>query len=462
MDIMMPEIDGIDTIREIRKLGACKDLPIIAVTAKAMKGDREKCIEAGAWDYLSKPVETELMIGMLRAWLLAERAAPDAGSIAPMSRTSKTDELPKDRASILLVDDRPDKHVVYRSILEELGQNIVSATSGEEALRQVLKQRVRGHPARRQHARPRRARDRGADPQPASARRMCRSSSSPRTTTTKCAPPGATRSAPSTSWSRRSFRRSCAPRSRCSSTCTCSRSWRSSRPRERGQLAAERTARAAAERANAALRVPRAGERRALRIAQRRRDDARARSARRAVPGRRRRGDGSRRRRSRHEDRSRLVGGRCRGAAGHRIVCRRPIAAGGARRSSACWRAGKANRSVAAASTPGSDAVRALPAGRLDIPERREGRFAGDAAAGRARPDGRRAVARPRTVARTFDPHLLSIAADLVGPRRDRRSTTRCSTRRCTTRTGARTSSWRCSRTSSATRSRRSPTPCTC
>jgi CheY-like chemotaxis protein len=69
MDIMMPEIDGIDTIREIRKLTTCKDLPIIAVTAKAMKGDREKCIEAGAWDYLSKPVEPELMIGMLRAWL---------------------------------------------------------------------------------------------------------------------------------------------------------------------------------------------------------------------------------------------------------------------------------------------------------------------------------------------------------------------------------------------------------
>ena len=69
MDIMMPEIDGIDTIREIRKIQACKDLPIIAVTAKAMKGDREKCMEAGAWDYLSKPVDTELMIGVLGAWL---------------------------------------------------------------------------------------------------------------------------------------------------------------------------------------------------------------------------------------------------------------------------------------------------------------------------------------------------------------------------------------------------------
>ena len=69
MDIMMPEMDGIDTMREIRKLPTFKDLPIIAVTAKAMKGDREKCIEAGAWDYLSKPVDTEQMLAVLRAWL---------------------------------------------------------------------------------------------------------------------------------------------------------------------------------------------------------------------------------------------------------------------------------------------------------------------------------------------------------------------------------------------------------
>ena len=69
MDIMMPELDGIETIREIRRIHACRDLPIIAVTAKAMKGDREKCMEAGAWDYLSKPVDTELMIGVLQAWL---------------------------------------------------------------------------------------------------------------------------------------------------------------------------------------------------------------------------------------------------------------------------------------------------------------------------------------------------------------------------------------------------------
>ena len=69
MDIMMPEMDGIDTIRAMRRIPACEDVPIIAVTAKAMKGDREKCMEAGAWDYLSKPVDTGLLIGVMRAWL---------------------------------------------------------------------------------------------------------------------------------------------------------------------------------------------------------------------------------------------------------------------------------------------------------------------------------------------------------------------------------------------------------
>jgi HAMP domain-containing protein/signal transduction histidine kinase/CheY-like chemotaxis protein len=69
MDVMMPEMDGLDTMKEIRKLSQFKALPIIAVTAKAMKGDREKCIEAGAWDYLSKPVDTEQMLAVLRGWL---------------------------------------------------------------------------------------------------------------------------------------------------------------------------------------------------------------------------------------------------------------------------------------------------------------------------------------------------------------------------------------------------------
>jgi CheY-like chemotaxis protein len=69
MDIMMPEMDGYETMRAIRQIAEFRTLPIIAVTAKAMKGDRAKCIEAGASDYITKPVDLEQLFSVLRVWL---------------------------------------------------------------------------------------------------------------------------------------------------------------------------------------------------------------------------------------------------------------------------------------------------------------------------------------------------------------------------------------------------------
>ena len=69
MDIMMPAMDGYQTIREIRKAPEFRALPILALTAKAMKGDRERCLEAGASDYIAKPVNTEQLLSLLRVWL---------------------------------------------------------------------------------------------------------------------------------------------------------------------------------------------------------------------------------------------------------------------------------------------------------------------------------------------------------------------------------------------------------
>jgi len=83
MDIMMPEMDGYETIRAIRQVPEMRSLPIIAVTAKAMKGDRAKCIEAGASDYITKPVDLDQLFSVMRVWLVKRHElAPSSLSVA--------------------------------------------------------------------------------------------------------------------------------------------------------------------------------------------------------------------------------------------------------------------------------------------------------------------------------------------------------------------------------------------
>jgi CheY-like chemotaxis protein len=69
MDVMMPEMDGYEATQEIRKMDGFQKLPIVALTAKAMKGDREKCLQVGMSDYIAKPVNVEQLLSLMRVWL---------------------------------------------------------------------------------------------------------------------------------------------------------------------------------------------------------------------------------------------------------------------------------------------------------------------------------------------------------------------------------------------------------
>jgi CheY-like chemotaxis protein len=85
IDIMMPDMDGYQTMQEIKRRASIAEIPLISVTAKAMKGDRQKCLDAGASDYIAKPVDLDLLGALIRVW--TDRARSARGHHATAGRT---------------------------------------------------------------------------------------------------------------------------------------------------------------------------------------------------------------------------------------------------------------------------------------------------------------------------------------------------------------------------------------
>jgi HAMP domain-containing protein/CheY-like chemotaxis protein len=143
MDIMMPEMDGYQTMRTIRKLAEFRHLPIIALTAKAMKGDREKCLRAGASDYVTKPVDLELLFSVMRVWLTRDADSRfESGSVSMPTWLGEDDAMPNDDRNhlapgdriLMVVEDDPTFAEVIAERARSEGWKVLIATHGAAAL----------------------------------------------------------------------------------------------------------------------------------------------------------------------------------------------------------------------------------------------------------------------------------------------------------------------------------------
>jgi signal transduction histidine kinase/DNA-binding response OmpR family regulator/HAMP domain-containing protein len=146
MDIMMPVMDGYETMRAIRAIDRFKSLPIIAFTAKAAANERQRCIDAGASDYVPKPTDTVELLAALRPWLPSATehpgslGAPDElvaelmGSETDPSRSNGAGESPIDGVKILVVDDAFRNIFAMTALLERGHADVIVAESGPDAL----------------------------------------------------------------------------------------------------------------------------------------------------------------------------------------------------------------------------------------------------------------------------------------------------------------------------------------
>ena len=139
MDIMMPIMDGYETMRAIRALEAFKTLPIIAVTGKVMAGERERCIDAGANDYVPKPIDSPILLAAIKPWLVLSEAPVSAPVVAGSGGDPTAP--PDDKVlgpQILVVDDDFGNTFALAALLER-GHRVIVAGNGDEAL-EVLEQ----------------------------------------------------------------------------------------------------------------------------------------------------------------------------------------------------------------------------------------------------------------------------------------------------------------------------------
>jgi HAMP domain-containing protein/CheY-like chemotaxis protein/signal transduction histidine kinase len=143
MDIMMPEMDGYETMRAIRKISEFQTLPIIALTAKAMKGDREKCLRAGASDYVTKPVDLELLFSVMRVWMARDADNRFEHGMVPLPNWMMEHELTldDDRSTLqpgdpclLIVEDDPVFAKILIESAHEHGLKTLVALRGSAAM----------------------------------------------------------------------------------------------------------------------------------------------------------------------------------------------------------------------------------------------------------------------------------------------------------------------------------------